>query len=84
MNIRKLLTSNASLLFIGLTIHLFFVIGCQRFEPEIFLEVQTDTIESLPDREYKFTGSLVSIGQDEVIQHGFCWSENNSPTTSGT
>jgi len=66
----------------GVIILLSLINTCQRF-PELVLEVTTDSIAFLPDREYQFTGSIESFGQEPVTQHGFCWSESSNPTTDG-
>ena len=65
---------------IGIMFLLPIINTCQRI-PELILQITTDSIESLPGREYRLTGSIVSFGQEEITQHGFCWSENSNPTT---
>jgi hypothetical protein len=56
---------------------------CQRFEPELFLEISTDSVITLPGREYKLTGSVISFGELPIAQHGFCWAVTSNPTTAG-
>ncbi len=80
INKRKILFSLAFPMLIGIVFLLSIINTCQRI-PELILQITTDTIESLPGREYKLTGSIVSFGQEEITQHGFCWSETSNPTT---
>ena len=80
---KKILFSLAVPILLGIVILLSFVSTCQRFEPELILEITTDSIETLPGGAYKLTGSVVSFGQEKITQHGFCWSESRNPTTEG-
>ena len=75
-----LITSFGSKL-MGILIPFLTVNTCQRFEPDGFLHVTTDTIEALADRNYKLIGTIVSIGEENITQHGFCWSDTDNPTT---
>jgi uncharacterized protein (TIGR02145 family) len=57
---------------------------CVKFEPVGFLFVSTDTIglELGEKGIYEFKGSIVSIGEEPIEQHGFCWSESSPPLLS--
>jgi len=79
---RTIIPLGATILF-GMTLLFFSVSTCKRFEPEGFLHITTDTIEVLTDSTYKMNGTVVDMGEDDITQHGFCWSESKSPTTQG-
>ena len=54
---------------------LFFSVNtCQRFEPEGFLHITTDTVEALSGGNYQLIGTVVEMGDDRIEQHGYCWS----------
>lgn len=63
------------------TIQLSLFTACKRFVPELVLHITTDSIITLPGREYKLIGTLESFGYDKVTQHGFCYGESRDPTT---
>lgn len=79
----KILISAAVPFLMGAILVLFSINTCQRFEPEGFLHITTDTIEYLTYGNYKVSGTVVDIGEGEITEHGFCWSETKSPTTNG-
>ncbi len=54
--------------------------ACQPLESENILSVTTDKIISDGEGIYIFTRTIVSIGDYEIIQHGFCWSESENLT----
>jgi len=58
--------------------------SCVKFEPEGFLFVSTDIIgmEAGDKGLYEFAGSIVDIGEEEIVQHGFCWSFIERPLLS--
>lgn len=53
---------------------------CQRVEPDDLLILTTDTIEAIGDHNYKFHGRIISPGNEEITQHGFCWADHINPT----
>lgn len=55
--------------------------SCVKFEPAGFLFVSTDSIhvEAGEQGIYTLAGSIVNIGEEEIEQHGFCWSEFEDP-----
>jgi uncharacterized protein (TIGR02145 family) len=81
---RKILFSFAVPVLSGTAILFTAINTCQRFEPESILVVTTDSIEILAERQYRLTGTIINIGEEEITQHGFCWAATNDPTTSGT
>jgi uncharacterized protein (TIGR02145 family) len=83
MNKRQIILSLGVPLLTGIIILLSFVNTCQRFEPESILVITTDKIESLPDKQYKLTGTIINIGEEDIVQHGFVWADTRNPTTEG-
>lgn len=53
---------------------------CKKFEPERRLIVLTDTILNAGATSFTAEGSVVFLGEGDIEQHGFCYSENNDPT----
>ena len=68
----------------GIIIFLPSLNACQRFETENELVVTTDDIIYDEEGIYIFYGTIVSIGEDEITQHGFCWSGSENPTIDST
>jgi uncharacterized protein (TIGR02145 family) len=69
---------------LGLSLIFFSVNTCQRFEPEGFLHVSSDTISSLGNGIFKLTGTIKNIGENEIDEHGFCWALSKSPLVDST
>ncbi len=53
---------------------------CERFEPADELYFYADTITLVSRGNYTFHGAVVNLGEVEIQQHGFCWSDSNNPT----
>ena len=83
-NTRKIINPVAVKILVGMIIFLFSINACQRFEPDNILVITTDDITSVSEGIYKFNGTVVNIGEDEITQHGFCWSESGNPVTDGS
>jgi len=69
---------------IGIVVILFSINGCQKPETENILSITTDDIEVFSEGIYTFKGTIVSCGNEEISEHGFCWSESVNPETDGT
>jgi len=69
---------------IGLVFILFSAIACERTEPENSLVITTDDIAVFSEGIYVFRGTIVSIGNEEITDHGFCWSESGNPVIEGS
>ncbi len=52
---------------------------CKKFEPERRLLVQTDSILGVQPKSFTVKGSIVFLGNDAIVQHGFCYSESSEP-----
>jgi len=79
MNYVKKLTFS-TLLFLCASVCFQLVFTCERFEPDSELYFYADTVTQASRGSYTFHGGAVNIGDDEIIQHGFCWSDSKSPT----
>lgn len=42
--------------------------------------VETNSVSSITKNSAKYSGKITSDGNSEIIERGFCWSENNNPT----
>jgi uncharacterized protein (TIGR02145 family) len=65
---------------------IFFMVSlatCTRIEPEYTLEITTDDIVVFSEGIYIFNGTIVSLGKEEITEHGFCWSESDNPEING-
>jgi uncharacterized protein (TIGR02145 family) len=69
---------------IGLVLIIFWISGCKKTEPEKILAITTDDIEIFAEGIYTLKGTVVSIGNDKITQHGFYWSESANPEINGT
>ncbi len=67
----------------GVMLLLFAFQACQPLEDENILIITTDHIEFVSEGSYRFSATLVSMGEDEITQHGFCWSESKQPDIYG-
>lgn len=57
---------------------------CKKFEPERKLLVHTDTILEVNSTSFEVEGSVVFVGEGEIEQYGFCYSENNDPNVENS
>ncbi|OFY37594.1 MAG: hypothetical protein A2Z69_01155 [Bacteroidetes bacterium RBG_13_44_24] len=53
--------------------------ACERNEPEDAIIIKTGDIEVFAGSTYIFRGTIVSMGEAEITEHGFCWSESENP-----
>ncbi|MGP8322618.1 MAG: hypothetical protein ACT6FG_01300 [Methanosarcinaceae archaeon] len=67
---------------IGTVISIIFTYACERFDPESILVFKTESVEELTEGQYRLTGRVINIGNEKIIQHGFCWSASENPTIS--
>jgi len=67
----------------GIVVILFSVSGCKKIEPENILAITTDDIEIFSEGIYTFKGTIISIGKEEINEHGFYWSESVNPEIDG-
>ncbi len=54
---------------------------CQRFELLHALIVSTDSISGVTYNQCTAFGTIVDLGSDGALDHGFCWSIEKNPTT---
>ena len=52
---------------------------CEKIEPASLLLVSTDSIHDISINYITISGSIVHLGEQEVEEHGFCWSEGRGP-----
>lgn len=81
---KKYLISVAIPMILGIMALLFSLSTCQKFEPEGFLFFTTDTVETLGGGSYQLYGNIEDLGEEQISDHGFCWSEQHNPTTAGS
>jgi len=78
MNPFKLITQ------IGIAVIIYSINGCKKAEPENIPLIKTDGIENSSEGIYTFKGTIVSIGNLEINEHGFYWSQSPNPEKDGT
>lgn len=71
---RRFLLHAGMLLFFGLSF------SCERFEPASELVFRTESVEELGEGGFQVTGRIINVGDGEIREHGFCWSESANPT----
>ncbi len=69
---------------LGVILLFILVNTCQRFEPEGFLHVSSDTVFSLGNGVFQLTGTIKNIGENDIDEHGFCWALSKSPLADST
>jgi uncharacterized protein (TIGR02145 family) len=69
---------------IGIAVIIFLMSGCNKPEPENILVIKTEDIEIFSEGVYTFKGTILSIGKEEINDHGFYWSVSNNPEMNGT
>jgi uncharacterized protein (TIGR02145 family) len=58
--------------------------ACTRSEPEDNLKITTEDVIVYPEGIYIFSGTLLSIGDGKISEHGFCYSESIDPVLDET
>jgi len=59
------------------------IIACQPEEIETKFEITTENIEHIEYLSYRFLGKVSGLGETDISEHGFCWSESANPDISG-
>ena len=66
------------LVFLMLTL----LLGCEKFEPERTVKVETGTISNISYTSCNAQGIILDISKTGIIDHGFCWATTQNPTTT--
>ncbi len=66
---------------IGIIAILLMLTTCQRIVPENDLVITTDDTMIFTEGIYVFRGEVVTMGMEEITDHGFCWSGSVNPET---
>jgi uncharacterized protein (TIGR02145 family) len=53
--------------------------ACQTTEEEVEPEVRTDLVAYISEACYEVSCKVISMGVDEISEHGVCWSESENP-----
>ncbi len=69
---------------IGIVLIAFSLVTCDRTEKEEILVISTGDIETFSEGFYILNGTIVSIGNETITNHGFCWSELEDPDIEDT
>lgn len=69
---------------VGLIVIIFGISGCKKNEPEKILAITTEDVELYASGIYTFKGTIVSIGKENIDEHGFYWSRSTNPEKDGT
>lgn len=56
--------------------------SCEQISLERVIKVQTDSVMSVTPSSALVSGYFIDKGENEIIQHGHCWSENKTPTVN--
>ena len=65
----------------GVLLILFLVGSCEKIEPKSELVFRTVLVKEFGSDQYEITGTVINIGKSPILQHGFCFSEQENPTT---
>lgn len=57
--------------------------ACQPMEEENILLITTDHIDYVSEGSYRVTGTLASMGDNEISELGICWGELEKPNIEG-
>lgn len=68
----------------GIIAILLFTAACKKIEPEKILIVETNEVELFSEGVYNLKGTIVTLGTETIVEHGFCWSDSTQPETGGT
>jgi len=55
--------------------------GCEKFEPERTVKVETGSVTNVSYTSCSVQGTILDKGENGIIQHGFCWTITQNPTT---
>ena len=54
------------------------------FEPTDILYITTDSVQQMQEDNYMLSGSILNIGTEEILEHGFSWSDTRTPITDAS
>lgn len=79
---KKTVKSFIGIFFIVLII--FISEGCEKKDqPRTYPRVETKSVTEISLKGATFNGEIYSLGSEQVINHGFVWSESNNPSLVG-
>ena len=55
--------------------------GCEKFESGRIVKLITDSVTSISYTSCSVQGTIIDVGESQINQHGFCWSDTPDPTT---
>lgn len=61
----------------------FSIIACKPVEIETTFEITTENVQHIEYLSYNFFGKVNGLGEEEISEHGFCWSESVNPDING-
>ena len=58
-----------------------FLFGCEKFESGRIVKLVTGSVSSISYTSCSVQGTIIDVGESQINQHGFCWSDTPDPTT---
>ena len=71
------------MILVGIIMGLSTIFSCNKLDEDIAPKVNTESVTRLEDGSYKISASLTISGNEEITQHGVCWSVSGMPDISG-
>lgn len=85
MNTLENSTARIALKFCGwLTLFTFALQACHSLEDETGLRISTDHISYITEGSYEISCRVLSLGMEEITEHGVCWGESAYPVWDKT
>ena len=63
-----------------ITLLIFMIIHCERFELNRIIKVRTDSVFNVTAVSAQAEATIIDVGPEKIISHGHCWSVSPNPT----
>ncbi len=67
---------------ISLAVYLLLFLACEKIEDTKILKIKTNEVTDIAASTANVSGTVVDTGEEDILQHGFCWSSTPSPVTT--
>ena len=82
MSNKKRLQKTVMILVLNIAVLILLFFACEKIENIKILKIKTDEVTDITATTATVMGTVVDPGEEDILQHGFCWSSTPSPVTT--
>ena len=82
MHKKNQIQKTGMMLKINFVVSLLLFFACEKIEDTKILKIKTDEVTDISATTATVKGTVVDPGEEDILQHGFCWSATSNPLTT--